>query len=968
MVFSMSLAALALAAGGVQPVSGESVTGTLAFPRPQQMSIRAGEHDRLALALGFDGKCSGGGLGELWMSFVPANEPLKVRGGVFSGRLTGATRVNASRTASFTWRVSGRFTGHRSGRRRSPARRSSRKAGGSSRAARSPSRRAPGSRTPRGEDSRAPPRRRMTDDRVTLLLVEDDPVVRTFLADNLTADGYELLVADTRARRAARARVQAAGPRGDRPAAPGRLGAGPDPARARGGRGRLAAGPDAPARDALRLRRRSGPRARVRAAAPTTTSAKPFGYGELRLRIAAVLRRTHERVHRGRLRVGELEIDPASRVDDAARAAGRAGGEGVRAAADARLGRRRACSRRRSCCATCGASASHGSTRTLDSHACRAAPEARARRRSLRRQRVGRRLPARRRPGAGAGVMTPELSPPSAGARRALLGAAAPPHAPAARAGRAREPRAARAAVRGAARPRTLGGRAGRASRRSTSSSPAPAARSTTSRPRRPGPARRSDRELVDLAALARELRAGLDARSRPPTGRRCGWSRTLAPRRPSPRGGTCARCPWRRAAPRRRRSPDGRTAASRCWPVLPARVGGGRRRRTRGSRGTLQAGSSTPPTVVFADPLRIAQACRQPRRQRGRARRRRGPRARPGEPATGCGSRSPTTGRGCPRRVAALTAAARGADRPPRPRARDRGGDRRAPRRPALAPRPPTAGARLVLEMPSPRRSRVTRRRRAALLLGLALVLGDARGDARGAARKRALEAQLGRSARSSSRARSCPPGTRSRSRDLGVRRLPARYAPPGEPAFAARARRPPARGAGPAGRRRRAATCSQRARSTPEAADRPRRSARSRSSRPARRRRVVRRPRRRARHDRPPRRRAGDAARARGRRGARRARAAATRRTAKAPARHAPRCGSRRPGGLPRGRPALRARRPPARPRARRPPPRRRARRRRRPRTGDRPVHFVCWITCPVRSLGRSGQRWSSSAWSSR
>ena len=30
----------------------------------------------------------------------------------------------------------------------------------------------------------------------TILLVEDDPSTRTFLADNLTADGYELLVAD----------------------------------------------------------------------------------------------------------------------------------------------------------------------------------------------------------------------------------------------------------------------------------------------------------------------------------------------------------------------------------------------------------------------------------------------------------------------------------------------------------------------------------------------------------------------------------------------------------------------------------------------------------------------------------------------------------------------------------------------------------------------------------------------------
>ena len=31
----------------------------------------------------------------------------------------------------------------------------------------------------------------------TLLLVEDDPIVRTFLSDNLTADGFAVLVADT---------------------------------------------------------------------------------------------------------------------------------------------------------------------------------------------------------------------------------------------------------------------------------------------------------------------------------------------------------------------------------------------------------------------------------------------------------------------------------------------------------------------------------------------------------------------------------------------------------------------------------------------------------------------------------------------------------------------------------------------------------------------------------------------------
>ncbi len=36
----------------------------------------------------------------------------------------------------------------------------------------------------------------MTDTARTLLLVDDDAAVRTFLADNLTADGYDLLVAD----------------------------------------------------------------------------------------------------------------------------------------------------------------------------------------------------------------------------------------------------------------------------------------------------------------------------------------------------------------------------------------------------------------------------------------------------------------------------------------------------------------------------------------------------------------------------------------------------------------------------------------------------------------------------------------------------------------------------------------------------------------------------------------------------
>src|SRR5436190_16044004 len=37
----------------------------------------------------------------------------------------------------------------------------------------------------------------MTDDAATILVVEDDDATLTFLADNLTADGYDVLVADS---------------------------------------------------------------------------------------------------------------------------------------------------------------------------------------------------------------------------------------------------------------------------------------------------------------------------------------------------------------------------------------------------------------------------------------------------------------------------------------------------------------------------------------------------------------------------------------------------------------------------------------------------------------------------------------------------------------------------------------------------------------------------------------------------
>jgi DNA-binding response OmpR family regulator len=153
----------------------------------------------------------------------------------------------------------------------------------------------------------------MTDDRATLLLVEDDPVVRTFLADNLTADGYELLVAGT-VQDAVRALEYK---RPDLAVVDLKLpdGSGLDLVR----RVREADGIGSRLDPTLPLVILSGRAAevdRVRGFELGVDDyvSKPFAYGELRLRIGAVLRRTRDRVNRGRLRVGELEIDPAARV------------------------------------------------------------------------------------------------------------------------------------------------------------------------------------------------------------------------------------------------------------------------------------------------------------------------------------------------------------------------------------------------------------------------------------------------------------------------------------------------------------------------------------------------------------------------------------------------------------------------------------------------------------------------------
>ena len=150
------------------------------------------------------------------------------------------------------------------------------------------------------------------DDAATILLVEDDDATRTFLADNLTADGYDLLVADcvSDGLRLLERRF-------------------PDLAVVDLGL------PDASGYELLRrVRSADGVVSRVDPNTPLMVLSgrsseldrvrgfdrgaddyvcKPFSYPELRGRVAALLRRSDRRPTRGRLRAGELEVDPPSR-------------------------------------------------------------------------------------------------------------------------------------------------------------------------------------------------------------------------------------------------------------------------------------------------------------------------------------------------------------------------------------------------------------------------------------------------------------------------------------------------------------------------------------------------------------------------------------------------------------------------------------------------------------------------------
>ena len=209
----------------------------------------------------------------------------------------------------------------------------------------------------------------MDDEPATLLIVEDDPAVRTFLADNLTADGFEVKLAET-ARDAIRlleyshpdlALLDIGLPDGtgfdllqtirEADAAASRID---------------------PGLPVILLTGRAGELDRIRGfdRGADDFLAKPFSYGELHGRIRALLRRCRTRRGGGRLRIGDLEVDALSRqVRLRGRPLSLSGKEfallRALAVAPTRVWTKEELLR------DVWGYRSQGSTRTLDSHACR---------------------------------------------------------------------------------------------------------------------------------------------------------------------------------------------------------------------------------------------------------------------------------------------------------------------------------------------------------------------------------------------------------------------------------------------------------------------------------------------------------------------------------------------------------------------------------------------------------------------
>src|SRR4051794_3887237 len=87
----LSVASAARAEDVVKPRAGVLLSGMVHFPRAQQMSVRTASENgsRLTVAMAFDGRCSGGGLGEGWASNIKAKPIVRVVDGRFAAKLTG---------------------------------------------------------------------------------------------------------------------------------------------------------------------------------------------------------------------------------------------------------------------------------------------------------------------------------------------------------------------------------------------------------------------------------------------------------------------------------------------------------------------------------------------------------------------------------------------------------------------------------------------------------------------------------------------------------------------------------------------------------------------------------------------------------------------------------------------------------------------------------------------------------------
>jgi DNA-binding response OmpR family regulator len=147
----------------------------------------------------------------------------------------------------------------------------------------------------------------MTNTTHTILLADEDDATRTFLADNLSCDGYQIRAVENRAEAIALLSVEQ--PQLIIVDVNGQTLELVDDVRSGE---QLAVDPETPI-IVLSHRPDDIHRIRVLERGGDDIIAKPFSYPELRARVAAVLRRAECRRHRRQLRFGPLTIDLAAR-------------------------------------------------------------------------------------------------------------------------------------------------------------------------------------------------------------------------------------------------------------------------------------------------------------------------------------------------------------------------------------------------------------------------------------------------------------------------------------------------------------------------------------------------------------------------------------------------------------------------------------------------------------------------------